>query len=73
MNTTPAPGARIRLLAMRDDPDPIRVGQTGVVISVTQHHGPDAWQQIAVAWDDGRTLMLVSPPDEFEIVDDAMV
>ena len=26
------------------------------------------WLQIEVAWDNGRTLMLVSPPDQFEIV-----
>jgi hypothetical protein len=31
-------------------------------------HGPDAWHQIDVAWDNGRTLMLVAPPDEFEVV-----
>ena len=70
MNRTPRKGDRIRLLAMRDDPDPIQVGQLGTVVSVSRHgSGKDAWNQIDVAWDNGRTLMLVSPPDRFEIVE----
>jgi hypothetical protein len=69
MNRTPRKGDRIRLLAMSDDPDPIQVGQLGTVVSVSRHGGgKDAWNQIDVAWDNGRTLMLVSPPDRFEIV-----
>jgi len=65
----PREGDRVRLLAMRDDPDPIEVGQLGTVGSVTRHGaGQDVWHQIDVAWDNGRTLMLVSPPDRFEIV-----
>jgi hypothetical protein len=31
-----------------------------------------AGTQIDVDWDDGRTLMLSSPPDRFEIVDGGM-
>ncbi|MCA9221106.1 MAG: DUF4314 domain-containing protein [Planctomycetales bacterium] len=69
MNRTPRKGDRIRLLAMSDDPDPIQVGQLGTVVSVSRHGGgKDGWHQIDVAWDNGRTLMLVSPPDQFEIV-----
>lgn len=65
----PKRGDRIRLLAMQDDPDPIQVGQTGTVVSVAGHGGgKDAWFQIDVSWDNGRTLMLVSPPDAFEII-----
>ncbi|MCA9223154.1 MAG: DUF4314 domain-containing protein [Planctomycetales bacterium] len=71
MNRTPRKGDRIRLLAMSDDPDPIQVGQLGTIISVTCHGGgKDAWHQIDVAWDNGRTLMIVSPPDRFERVRD---
>jgi hypothetical protein len=67
----PRQGDRIRLLAMRDDPDPIEVGQLGTVLSIARHGaGKDAWHQIDVAWDNGRTLMLVSPLDQFEIVRD---
>ena len=74
MTTIPRPGDRVRLVAMHDDPDPIQVGQMGTVVSVSSHGGgKDAWQQIDVAWDNDRTLMLVSPPDQFEIVRDEPV
>ena len=66
---TPQPGDRIRLLAMPDDPDPILSGATGTVTAVRQYgSGRDAWHQVDVDWDNGRTLMLVVPPDEFEVV-----
>jgi hypothetical protein len=69
MNTLPRIGDRIRLLSMHDDPDPILVGETGTVVGVTRHGGGKAeWFQVDVSWDNGRTLMLVSPPDVFEIV-----
>ena len=71
MTTIPRPGDRVRLLAMHDDPDPIQAGQLGTVVSVARHGtGTDTWHQIDVAWDNGRTLMLVSPPDRFEFVRD---
>lgn len=70
MNRTPRKGDRIRLLSMTDDPDPIQVGQLGTVVSVSRHGGNDAWHHIDVAWDNGRTLMIVSPPDRFEFVRD---
>jgi len=63
--TTPQPGDRIRLLAMTDDPDPIPLGTTGTVISVRQL---GSWSQVDVKWDNGRTLMLVVPPDQFEVI-----
>ncbi len=70
MKEPPRIGNRIRLLSMPDDPDPIAVGQTGTVKGVALHNaGKDRWFQIDVSWDNGRTLMLVSPPDIFEIVD----
>lgn len=65
MTTIPRPGDRIRLLAKQDDPDPIPPGQEGTVVGVARQGG---WDQINVAWDNGRTLMLVSPPDRFAIV-----
>lgn len=68
MTTIARPGDRIRLLAMHDDPHPIPAGQAGTVVDVRHHGGKDAWDQIDVAWDSGRSLMLVSPPDRFEIV-----
>jgi hypothetical protein len=64
----PKPGDRIRLVSMCDA-NPIEAGQLGTVTGVRrQGTGADAWHQIDVAWDNGRTLMLTSPPDEFEIV-----
>jgi hypothetical protein len=69
MTEPPRKGDRIRLVAMHDDPDPIQVGQTGTVVGVYSHAEQNTWHQIDVAWDNGRTLMLVSPPDLFEIID----
>lgn len=69
MNRLPQQGDRIRLLRMQDDPDPIAPGATGTVVSASRHgFGKDAWIQIDISWDNGRSLMLVSPPDEFEII-----
>ena len=69
MTQPPLVGDRIRLVSMLDDPDPIRPGTTGTVTHVSCHDwGRQSWQQISVAWDNGRTLMLVVPPDEFESV-----
>ncbi len=62
----PCVGDRIRLVNMVDDPDPIPVGTIGTVTEIHIHSG---WTQIEVSWESGRTLMLVSPPDEFEIID----
>jgi hypothetical protein len=54
---------------MHDDPDPIQGGQIGTVLGCYRHGGgKDTWHQINIAWDNDRTLMLVSPPDRFEIV-----
>lgn len=64
---TPQPGDRIRLVSMLDDPDPIPRGTTGTVTAVRQQR---TWAQVDVAWDNGRTLMLVVPPDEFEVISD---
>ena len=67
----PAPvriGDRIRLVAMPNDPAPQLVGELGTVTGWRRNGGDDGWFQIDVTWDNGRTLMLASPPDEFEIV-----
>ena len=69
MKRLPQKGDRVRLLRMQDDPDPIVPGATGTVVSAARHgFGKDAWTQIDISWDNGRLLMLVSPPDEFEII-----
>ena len=68
----PAPvriGDRIRLVAMPNDPTPQQVGELGTVTGCRRNGGDDDWFQIDVAWDNGRSLMLASPPDEFKIVE----
>jgi hypothetical protein len=67
--TTPQPGDRIRLVAMPDDPDPVPSGTAGTVTAVRQH---GTWAQVDVAWDNGRTLMLVVPPDQCKVIPDAV-
>ena len=69
--TAPRPGDRVRLVTMQDDPDPIDAGQIGTIVAVRRFDdAKGVWHQIDVDWDNGRTLMLVSPPDQFEIVRD---
>lgn len=58
-------GRRVRLLEMPIDPDPLPPGSEGTVEWVTRLQG---WDQIAVKWDNGRTLLLCVPPDRFEVV-----
>lgn len=63
-------GDRIRLDHMGADPDPIPAGTTGTVRRVR----PDLYgggEQISVRWDNGRSLLLVTPPDRFTIIDHA--
>ena len=59
-------GARIRLLSMPDDPDPIPVGSTGTIEAVTD--GPLG--QVRVKWDDShRTLNLIPGVDRIEVIE----
>lgn len=72
-------GDRIRLLAMPDDPCPLPAGATGTV--EWAHPQPrtaspvhQAWTQYGVKWDaphEKRSLMLCSPPDQFEVIERA--
>ena len=55
-------GAKIKMVAMIDDPDPIPPGTTGVVLSV-QHGFRPGETVLAVRWDNGRSLNVVTPPD----------
>lgn len=60
-------GNRIRLDHMGDDPNPIPVGSVGTVLSVRHSVHTRDWQ-VAVSWDNGRSLSLICPPDRFTIV-----
>jgi hypothetical protein len=50
---------------MPDDPDPIPVGATGTIESVTE--GPLG--QVHVRWDSGRSLSLIPGVDRFEVIE----
>jgi hypothetical protein len=64
-------GDRVKLLRMPDDPDPIPVGSVGTVRLITDLHFREAQQvQFLIAWDNGRSLSCICPPDELEIVTD---
>lgn len=62
-------GKRVRLLDMPDDPCPIEAGATGIVRRVMGSPFSDGKTQIDVKWDNGRSLMLITPPDRFEVID----
>jgi hypothetical protein len=59
-------GARVRLLSMPNDPNPIEPGSEGTINYVGKF--PGEGQQIGVDWDSGRTLMLIVGEDDFELV-----
>ena len=63
-------GKRIKLGSMPDDPNPIPDGTIGTVTSVSDliNFGDGPFRQIHVEWDSGHTLMMVSPPDTYEVV-----
>lgn len=61
-------GDRIMLIKMRDDPNPIPPGTKGTIIN----YGPCVNQKhvhVDVSWDINRSLSLVWPIDQFEVID----
>jgi len=66
-------GDRVRMVFMPDDPDPIPPGTEGTVRDVQQMDwGHDKFSQVSVAWDNGRGLSCVCPPDHLEIISAAV-
>ena len=59
-------GARVRIIEMPNDPNPVPRGTEGTINYIGKFPGPG--QQIGVAWDNGSTLMLIVGEDEFELV-----
>ena len=59
-------GDRIELISMVDDPDPVPNGTQGTVVFVNETSM--GFTQVDVSWDNGRTLMLCTPPDQFRVI-----
>lgn len=59
-----APGDRIEVTASIDEHAPLLPGETGTVIRTANEGGP--FEQMVVAWNSGRTLMLV--PADYDSV-----
>lgn len=64
MTETFKKGDRIKLVQMGPDPCPVPEGTTGTVMACDEF--PDKSWQIAVNWDNGRTLSVIVPPDVIE-------
>ena len=60
-------GDRIRLLKMDNDPNPITIGSEGTVTGLCP--SPRKGEiQVQVKWDNGRTLAVLLPEDEVELI-----
>jgi len=60
-------GDKIELVQMDNDPNPIPAGTKGKITGVN----PTPWPgelQVHVAWENGRTLMLIHPEDKFRVI-----
>ena len=62
------PGDRIKLITMKNDPNPIPPNSTGTVTDINSvfMFGED---HLNVEWDNGRTLSLLVGTDEFEVIE----
>jgi len=61
-------GDRIELVAMLDDPNPVRKGTRGTVREVMLEYPRYGETVLAVDWDDGRTLSVFLPHDQIKLV-----
>ncbi len=69
MTRVPTQGDRIRLISIDNDPNPVMIGEEGMIVNINCHgSGGDFWEQFDVCWDNGRNLMLISPPNVFKII-----
>jgi hypothetical protein len=62
-------GTRIRLVSICDDHDPLPNGTLGTIRRV--HHRDSVtgrWLQIEIDWDNDSNFILMSPPDESEVL-----
>ena len=61
-------GDRIRLIQMGEDPDPIPNGTEGTVLNIAAAIWSDGTTSITVKWDIKRSLSLIWPVDQFEVI-----
>jgi hypothetical protein len=60
-------GDRVELISMPSDPDPVPPGTQGTVDWVGDPNMfGDNTQQIGVAWDNGRSLIMIKGIDRFK-------
>jgi hypothetical protein len=57
---------RIKLINMPDDPNPIPNGAMGTIVEICPM--PNEEIQVVVNWENKRSLNLICPPDEFELM-----
>lgn len=59
-------GDRIELIDMPEDPCPVEPGTRGTIGWINPSRGPRGpFTQYHVDWDNGRSLMLLVPPDKY--------
>lgn len=62
-------GDRVELVAMPADPDPVPPGTRGTIRRASVHRWTTGtFVQYDVAWDNGRTLAAIDPPDTLRLV-----
>lgn len=64
-------GDRVAMVRQPDERDPVPPGTEGTVQRArwVDLGGRDSFEQVSIAWDDGRTLMAVIPPDVITLVE----
>ena len=62
-------GSRIKMVSQPQDPNPVEPGTVGTVTGITRVGSfGDGFVQYKVKWDNGRTLAVVVPPDEVDVL-----
>ena len=62
------PGDTIKLITMKNDPNPIPPNSTGTVTGINTAYVFNE-DHLNVEWDNGRTLSLLVGTDEFEVIE----
>ena len=69
MNTVvPKPGQRVECVLMLDEHDPVPPGARGTVTHVDKWGASNNSANVHVAWDNGRTLALLTDVDQWKVL-----